>query len=1539
MNTNIYTKVTAPVIAAVIAMISSFAQADIVLYPGYISGTFSIGEYNVYSANISASGGSYASTKSISDDAASLSIPYTLTVQGGDWDYNVNASANMREASGSYYPYTYMTFNQRKFPVAIGETRTNDYNYTPGIVRFEVNITGDAYSSWYAYGYATKTMSPPAEKTYSQGYTHSSYTPEGKWNMPVIPNDQIRIYASVRVDNKTYSFWTARTDYRYEDIAAGQTLVIPLDVVHEALDPPEPPTYDYGSVAGSINLELNEPERFMRHRVTGYGSRYLYYNPDSYLFEFVRTGIRTFRAQTWFDDYRTYLQWPYTDGDYLNDRIDVAKGVTYTKDFHGQTGRLEGELLYSGTLGNQDLNSYSLSAQGAGGYFDPVAGVWIYPATYGGSASITKYGTDTDSDGVPDNRYRLLLSPGPWMPYRLNASSSNSDNGYNTNFSLNITDYNYYYDYRTGSYYDFGQPANITGGSLVQQDREYCMGSVVVRFRDDDGGLLSSPSVSGSGNRNNDTGNRELYASVSGSSGVRDVLQPEVEVHGPPGDYNLSNLRIITQDDSRITFPSFPIALECGVRKGVPSSGVPKIVIAHPPAYLITAAETVSVNGTAADDTGIAGVTINGVAVDATATGNPDNEVSFSYPFVLNPGTNTIRTEVVDPQGNLSYDERDIYAERWPPTVSITSPGDGAIIVDPQLPVVVDIQAADRGFGFSLTVSVDGVVIHEASGAANEDAVEILLFNDSIGSLDVGEHVIRAEVSDAVGNSVTDQVTIWIIPANEAPVANDDTATTMEDTPVLIDVTANDTDVDGNLDPATATVLSGPATGDLINNADGTLSYQPAQNVFGDDSFTYEVCDTDGLCATATVSISITRVNDLPVAVDDNYVMDEDTPLMVAAPGVLGNDSDVDGDSTSVTSNTQPANGSLTVNADGSFNYTPDADYHGNDSFQYTLVDGQGGTDTASVMLTVNAVNDPPVANNDTATTMEDTPVLIDVTANDTDVDYNLDPATVTEPSGQAIDGLTNNGDGTFSYQPNLNVFGADSFSYQVCDTDGLCATATVSISIIPVNDPPEAVDDNYVTDEDTPLMVAAPGVLGNDSDVDIGDSLSVTANSQPANGSLSVNADGSFSYTPNADYYGSDSFQYTIADSQGTTDTATVTLTVYAVNDPPVVSVDLVNQGVQYSDTITAVTVTATDIDSPLLTLSHTWTRDGGATQVGFPRDLAVSESCTLSGVNSSCSWILRGQTLVGAGTYALTFNVDDGTASQATATELVVIQEDASVVFKETNPLAVSVANPGGYSGLFVLAVDVTETQPDKPEAGALPGDISLAEVSMTLEPVGPGPSVSSTCTPANSGSDYDAVQTVTCSFETVPVNTYTAVVSVGGDYYTGAAEDVLTVYDPSLGFTTGGGWFYWPGSEDTTNGYPGDKTNFGYTMKYGKNGNNMKGSLLLIRHLADGTKYRVKSNALTGLAIGQDPTVPFGWASFSGKSTYLEPGMLEPEGNHQFTAYVEDRNEPGSGNDRFWITVRGKDGNMIPVMSIDEPAPDNAQSIQGGNIVAPH
>jgi hypothetical protein len=371
---------------------------------------------------------------------------------------------------------------------------------------------------------------------------------------------------------------------------------------------------------------------------------------------------------------------------------------------------------------------------------------------------------------------------------------------------------------------------------------------------------------------------------------------------------------------------------------------------------------------------------------------------------------------------------------------------------------------------------------------------------------------------------------------------------------------------------------------------------------------------------------------------------------------------------------------------------------------------------------------------------------------------------------------------------------------------------------------------------------------------------------------------------------------------------------------------------------------ISASDVTADALSAGTSWSVDGGMITPGLPGGLFFSHGgCLITDGRNRCTWTISGNPAVPAGAHTILISATDDDGGQTDMSVLLnVSPEDASVRFDADNPIAVQVAEPEGDSGAFSLIVHVREALPDVSIAQpAAPGDINLAQISMDLMPVGPGSTVTGTCVPAGvAGPGYDAVLVVVCDFNAASVNTYGAEVSVDGGYYTGSGEDVLVVFDPSSGFTTGGGWFFWPGTDNPATGYPGDKTNFGYTMKYLRSLDKPKGSLLLIRHLADGTLFRVKSNAMYGLALGdQTEPDPFGWATFSGKCTYLEPGWLEPLGNYTFTAYVEDRGEPGNGFDRFWIEVWDRDNIVEPDLSMVDPAIINAETIQGGNIVVPH
>ena len=268
-----------------------------------------------------------------------------------------------------------------------------------------------------------------------------------------------------------------------------------------------------------------------------------------------------------------------------------------------------------------------------------------------------------------------------------------------------------------------------------------------------------------------------------------------------------------------------------------------------------------------------------------------------------------------------------------------------------------------------------------------------------------GSDSFTYEVTDGNGGTDVGVVNITVTSVNDAPVAVDDSATTAEDTAVTIDVSANDTDVDGV--SLTVSLESGDTTprNGTVSVVDDSVVYTPDANFFGNDTFTYTVTDADGLSSSATVNVTVTPVNDAPVAVNDTFAVTEDTPITggdVLAANEMTADSDVDGDTLTVSLVDDVDSGTLDLNPNGTFTYTPDSDFNGSDSFTYQIIDGNGGVDTATVTLTVTPVNDAPVANDDSSSTAEDTAVTINVAGNDTDVDGTLDLGSIVTSVGPA---------------------------------------------------------------------------------------------------------------------------------------------------------------------------------------------------------------------------------------------------------------------------------------------------------------------------------------------------------------------------------------------------------------------------------------------------------------------------------------------------------------------------------------------------------
>jgi VCBS repeat-containing protein len=326
--------------------------------------------------------------------------------------------------------------------------------------------------------------------------------------------------------------------------------------------------------------------------------------------------------------------------------------------------------------------------------------------------------------------------------------------------------------------------------------------------------------------------------------------------------------------------------------------------------------------------------------------------------------------------------------------------------------------------------------------------------------------------------------------------------------------------------------------GTLIVNSDGTYTFAPVANFNGPVPIaTYTI--TNGTNTdTANINITITPVNDNPVAVPDIVSVTEDNILH----GDLGGNDTQSGDGGNVWSLvTGPTHGTVIVNLDGTYTYTPDGSYNGPDSFTYRLCDGDGSCSTAIVSITVNPANDAPVAANDIATTPEDTPISGNVLTNDTDTEgtaltvtqfvVNGDPATYL--AGQTatislVGTIKIESDGTFTFSPYANYYGpVPTVTYT--NSDGsLTDTATLDITVIPVNDAPVAADDSYTTAEDVPLT----GNLAlNDTRSGDGSNVwSVVTN--PLHGTVIINLDGTFTYTPTGNYTGPDSFTYKLCDA-----------------------------------------------------------------------------------------------------------------------------------------------------------------------------------------------------------------------------------------------------------------------------------------------------------------------------------------------------------------------------------------------------------------------
>jgi VCBS repeat-containing protein len=396
-----------------------------------------------------------------------------------------------------------------------------------------------------------------------------------------------------------------------------------------------------------------------------------------------------------------------------------------------------------------------------------------------------------------------------------------------------------------------------------------------------------------------------------------------------------------------------------------------------------------------------------------------------------------------------------------------------------------------------------------------------------------GSDSFTYSANDGTSDSNVATVAITVTPVNDAPVADSPTVAVKENTNKAITLSASDVEND----PLTYSVQTGPTSGTLSGTAPN-LIYKPNFGFNGTDSFTFLVNDGTDDSDLATVTVNV--ANNIPPVADSQTVsVDEDGAVVITLTG-----SDADGDPIGYAIVDAPVSAILS-GAVPNVTYTPDADFFGTDSFTFRVDDGTDDSALATVTITVDPVNDAPVADPQTVSTSEDTAKAITLTGSDIEGDV-LDFIVVNDPAHGTLTGSGANR----TYTPDVNYHGSDSFTFKANDGAADSEVATIAVTVDSVNDAPVAQADNYAATQDTPLSVAAAGVLQNDSDVD-GDPVSVVqwSGTSAHGGKVDLNSDGSLSYIPPTGFVGTDTFSYVITDGSLNSDPATISIKVSAAS------------------------------------------------------------------------------------------------------------------------------------------------------------------------------------------------------------------------------------------------------------------------------------------------------------------------------------------------------------------------------------------------------
>jgi len=467
-------------------------------------------------------------------------------------------------------------------------------------------------------------------------------------------------------------------------------------------------------------------------------------------------------------------------------------------------------------------------------------------------------------------------------------------------------------------------------------------------------------------------------------------------------------------------------------------------------------------------------------------------------------------------------------------------------------------------------------------------------------SLTAGQHTIVIGAYNNGGSADDEWVdvrfdTVAVQEGNKAPIVVNPVprVDVNEDAPNTVVSLAS---VFGDTDPGDALTLSlrGNTNAAVVTaglaGTNLTLSYLPNQN--GQADITVRATDLAGAWVEHTFTVAVAPVNEDPIAHDDLKDALENRVLTFPATDLLANDEDIDNAGLAVTSVTATANTHGTVELlDGTVTYTPTADYFGPADFTYIVTDGDGGSDGATVNLTVADVNEIPQAEDDEKA-MDEGGTLVfpaaDLLANDTDPDSLVLTVTAVTPNANTH-GQVSLVDGTITYTPESNHFGLAGFDYTVSDDGGQTGSATVNVTITGSFDNPVASDDSMDATEDVTLQFTTADLLANDDDVDkAGLTVTGVTATGETHGHVSLVGE-TVTYIPAPEYSGTASFTYTIESGNGGSDSATVTLDVANINDAPTARDDRKTTpvGTTLLFPVTDLLINDDDIDSAVLTVT----------------------------------------------------------------------------------------------------------------------------------------------------------------------------------------------------------------------------------------------------------------------------------------------------------------------------------------------------------------